>query len=271
MADVENLVVVTDLDGTLLDHHTYSFQPALPALRALNSRQIPVILNSSKTRAEIQNLRTALANSHPFIVENGAATFWPTGYFGQDSSAEGLQCYSEAMPREKILQVLDLMRHEFGYRFEGFSDWTVEQIAEITGLDPNSARLAARREYTEPLLWRDSLEKRAEFLEDLQKRGLQGLQGGRFLSISGRYDKSSSLAYLRQQYQALTGTTCTIIALGDSPNDIAMLDHADIAVVIASPKSDQIVLTRPGQIIRTRLPGPEGWNAAIQEILATKP
>ncbi|TKB45800.1 mannosyl-3-phosphoglycerate phosphatase, partial [Ferrimonas sediminicola] len=35
MAPTPKLLVVTDLDGTLLDHHSYSFQPAEPALARL--------------------------------------------------------------------------------------------------------------------------------------------------------------------------------------------------------------------------------------------
>jgi hypothetical protein len=52
-------VVFSDLDGTLLDHETYSFDAARPGLDALKSRGIPLILASSKTRAEMQDLGTA--------------------------------------------------------------------------------------------------------------------------------------------------------------------------------------------------------------------
>lgn len=269
MVQAQQLVVVTDLDGTLLDHHTYSYKPAVPALNALAELGIPVVLNSSKTRAEIRTLREQLSNRHPFIVENGAATFWESGYFPADGDSGNLQTYSAGLPRRQIVDALNELRKTRGYRFEGFSDWTEQQIATITGLDLESASRAAQREFSEPLLWEDTQERRKEFLQQLTERGLQGLQGGRFLSISGQYDKSSSLAFLRQQYEALNGLPCTIVALGDSPNDIAMLDHAEIAVIISSPKSDQIVLTGPDRIIKTSQPGPDGWNAAIQEILAT--
>ena len=60
----------------------------------------------------------------------------------------------------------------------------------------------------------------------------------------------------------------TTVALGDSPNDTAMLELADIAVLIKSAKSEQIRLQSPRKIIRTQLPGPAGWQDAIEEILA---
>ena len=42
---VRDLVVMvfTDLDGTLLDHDTYAFDAARPALAALTARAIPVV------------------------------------------------------------------------------------------------------------------------------------------------------------------------------------------------------------------------------------
>ena len=75
------LVLFTDLDGTLLDHDTYSFEPAREALRALESEDIPVVFTTSKTRAEIEKWRRLTGNADPFISENGGAIFVPEGYF----------------------------------------------------------------------------------------------------------------------------------------------------------------------------------------------
>ena len=52
----KKLIVFTDLDGTLLDS-VYSFRKALPALKAVKEKNIPLILCSSKTRAEIEHCR----------------------------------------------------------------------------------------------------------------------------------------------------------------------------------------------------------------------
>jgi len=76
------LIVFSDLDGTLLDHETYQFDAAQPALDLLKQHGIPLILNSSKTRAEITAIRDQLQNTAPFIIENGAAVIIPPGWFG---------------------------------------------------------------------------------------------------------------------------------------------------------------------------------------------
>ena len=70
---MKSLLVFTDLDGTLLDHHSYSWAPANQALARIAERDIPLILSSSKPCSEILQLRRHLHNRHPFIVENGSA------------------------------------------------------------------------------------------------------------------------------------------------------------------------------------------------------
>src|SRR5512145_566011 len=63
-------VVFADLDQT-----------ALPAVQALRAQGIPLVLVSSKTRAELEPIRRRLQHRDPFIVENGAAVFVPQGLF----------------------------------------------------------------------------------------------------------------------------------------------------------------------------------------------
>ena len=70
------MIVFTDLDGTLLDHETYRFDAALPALETLAARGVPLVLATSKTAAEIGPIRQALGRDVPAIVENGGGIDW---------------------------------------------------------------------------------------------------------------------------------------------------------------------------------------------------
>ncbi len=74
-------LIFTDLDGTLLDHDNYSYEPAANLLEKLNNIGIPVIPTTSKTRSEVLPLRRAINNEHPFITENGAGIYIPKDYF----------------------------------------------------------------------------------------------------------------------------------------------------------------------------------------------
>lgn len=95
-------VVFTDLDGTLLDHHTYSWQPAAPTVERLKRLGVPLVLASSKTRAEMVALRHELGIADPFVVENGAAIYVP--------GDEGFDVEILGRPRDEILEILHRIR-----------------------------------------------------------------------------------------------------------------------------------------------------------------
>ena len=89
---MKKLIIFTDLDGTLLDHKTYSFENAFEALQAIKEKNIPLIICSSKTRSEIEYYREKLSNNHPFVSENGGGIFLPEGYFRNISSKGIIDC-----------------------------------------------------------------------------------------------------------------------------------------------------------------------------------
>lgn len=252
-------VIVTDLDGTLLDHDTYSFEPARPSLSLIAARGYPLVLNSSKTRAEMLSLQQELGLRQPFICENGAAVYLP------DTNGEDWSCQCFAPEREQWLPWIHELRDKYRLPFQGFSDWSVAEIATITGLPPARAELAAQRNYSEPLLWQGDEASRQEFEQLIGARQLRLVRGGRFFSLQGLFDKAQAMQWLRQHYQR--DAAVTMIALGDSPNDAAMLNAADIAVVIKSKQSESIHVDGPGEVIRTTLPGPEGWQQAMTTII----
>ena len=80
--DPSGLLVVTDLDGTLLDFDDYSFDAAKPALNMLKKSRVPVVCCSSKTSGEVIAARKKLRINDPFISENGAAVYLPENQFG---------------------------------------------------------------------------------------------------------------------------------------------------------------------------------------------
>lgn len=256
--DGEQLLVFTDLDGSLMEHETYSIEPARPALAELQRRGYLLVMNSSKTAAEMLAVQRRLKLKAPFICENGAALELLEPIDGQQSIVFG-------KPREQWLPQVQELRQAGDYRFEGFADWNPVQIAELTGLSRSEAELAAKRQYSEPISWRDSTQKRERFVERLAELGLQMLEGGRFFSIQGWHDKSNAMDWLRQ-HQASSSSIITV-ALGDSPNDSAMLEAADVAVVIKSGKSSRIELSSPQQVVHTSRPGPAGWQDAMTKIL----
>jgi len=254
-----DILVVTDLDGTLLDHHSYSWAPASQSLTALERGGIPLVLCSSKTAAEIQALREALALGHPFIVENGAAVYLPEPGGEMKIQAFGL-------PREEILTRLQTIKAAGNWRYTGFADMTVADVVAATGLDESGAVNALQREFTEPLLWQDTEANKVRFIRAIRRVGLDAVQGGRFLHVASGCDKGRAVDWLRGWYAKHYGKAPFVIALGDSDNDISMLESADQPVLVKSPVRDYPDVKHAASI-RTDGIGPVGWNAAIVNIL----
>lgn len=249
------LMVFTDLDGTLLDHHSYDWSAAIPALNALKSMGAALILASSKTSAEIAVLRRSLQMQHwPSIVENGAGLLPANSSEAHDDSRyQSLRTALEALPQSDR------------QCFVGFGDMSDADVAGITGLERSDAALARKRAYSEPGLWKGSDAQKKHFLNVLKKHGISAQQGGRFLTLSFGANKADRLRELRERYKP--GRT---IALGDAPNDIDMLEAADIGVIVSNPQSTPLPKLGgedSGRILRTNEPGPQGWNATILELL----
>ena len=265
------LLVFSDLDGTLLDHDNYSFEAAAPALIRLYAEHIPLILNSSKTAAELLSIRQSMHNNHPFIVENGSALYIPAEYFNGDYPPLGkendLEIVTFGADYRQILNVLDELCAKFNYQFTGFNDFSVQQLADNTGLPLEQAALAKQRAASEPIIWQDSDERLREFLTQLAQRQLSTLQGGRFLHVLGNTDKAQPIHYLLERYQQTWSRfVWRSIALGDSKNDAAMLQVSNYPVVVKNPHATPFQLGRDGVLYSDEI-GPAGWNWAIQTLL----
>ncbi|HHC74182.1 MAG TPA: HAD-IIB family hydrolase [Thiothrix sp.] len=260
-------LVFTDLDGTLLDHHDYCYTPAQEALDALKAQQIPLMLNSSKTLAELSALADALQLSSPLIAENGSVIAWKDTEYKEQG---GYRIEWTGADYQTITETLDQLRRRHGYQFEGFHDWQLSDIRQHTGLSEAAAQASQQRQGTEPLLWHDSAEKRELFHAQLQEAGLKLKKGGRFWHVMGQTDKVKAMQQVAQHYAAQWQAKPFVIALGDGPNDQAMLAAADVAVRIHNPHSSAFELPdNPQQIqINTEKTGPYGWNETLLHLLS---
>jgi mannosyl-3-phosphoglycerate phosphatase len=249
------LLVFSDLDGTLIDHETYTWDAAQEALARLGEIEAGLVLASSKTASEVIPIRATLAQeAWPAIVENGAGLVPP---FAGDAPVSS--------EYERIRSVLSDMPADLRQHFRGFGDLGTAELCQITGLDAVAAHRAQQRCFSEPGLWFGSKDAKTRFLAVLSAQGISAQQGGRFLTLSFGRNKVDQMRDIIKTYQP--GYT---VALGDAPNDISMLEHADFGIIVANPNGPQVPrLTREenGQIIRTQVAGPAGWNLAILELI----
>jgi len=241
----KRLVFFTDLDGTLLDHHSYSWDAAKQGLEAAMRAACPVVIVSSKTRAEIKPLHQAMGlMSYPYIVENGGAIYFPDG----DPLRLGA-AYPE------LLASLGRAALMSGAVVRGFAQMTVAEVAARTGLPLRTAALAHQREFDEPFVVESGDE--AALAAAIRALGLECTRGGRFHHILGRSSKADAVERVMERYPG-----AQFIGLGDGLNDVGFLKRCDHAWLLPSTQTESLRALLPEARIAPEA-GPRGWSAAI--------
>lgn len=267
-------LVFSDLDGTLLDEQSYSFREALPALDYLAEKSVPVILCTSKTSAEVATICKQLHLEHPFIVENGSAVIIPKNYF--NPLAEGLSLnglyYVQVLGKtySHILSFFEKIKNKFNIPALGFRDMSEKQLLELTGLKRDEITYAQKREYSEPFILTDSFQFDSKIYDYVDQNGFRLLRGNRFYHLLGATDKGNAVHTLRAMYEQFSGHGYQTIAIGDSPNDLEMLQAVDQPVLVKKPDGKYADIDPVQKIFRTEGIGPLGWQEAVFKFLPTE-
>lgn len=263
-------IVITDLDGTLLDRESYSYAASLPAVQRLRSLQVPLVLCSSKTCSEIAVVWKELGLRDPFISENGGAIYFLPDYFR--FPVAGTIRKGELIALELGTDVTVLRRElaraarETGVQVRCFETMSTDEVARLTGLSQEQAALAVRREYDEPVLVESG--NADALIAALRARAFTVTHGDRFLHLARGHDKGKAVRLLLHLYRR-RGSAVVSVGLGNSVNDLPMLREVDHPVVVKNSDGcyDSEILRALPQIDQTEGIGPEGWSEAIQRIV----
>jgi mannosyl-3-phosphoglycerate phosphatase len=273
------LVFFTDLDGTLLDHRTYAWIAARPALRALARGQQPLVIVTSKTHAEVLPLLRELDRREPFVVENGGAIYIPVGYFpfqiaGAKPASQGWERVAPGTPYSRLLAALATAARRARVLVRGFSQMSVGEVAERAGLELGAARRGHQREFDEPFVILEGGRRTWPRLRrEIQKLGLHATRGSRFFHILGKNDKGAAVQRLAAWFRrAAPGGILLTVGLGDSPNDIPLLRAVDSPILVARPGGcyDRETLSAVPRAKRAGGIGPDGWNRAVLRLIAKR-
>lgn len=269
VGSVERLIVVTDIDGSLLGPGTHVPSRERAALDFLALRGIPLVINSSRTRAEIERIHARLRLLTPFISEHGSALFIPNGCFpsipSRAATAVGGHVIEFGRPYHEVVDAVRVASRETGVEIIGFADLTIEDAAAELGVTAMEAQLAKLREYTELIRIIDEPEaRRSRLFNALRRRGLRSWPVGRHHLVTAARNRAESLLALKALWRHAWREP-RILGFADSDDAIPWLQHADVAVVVRNDRTGvppRIASKLPTAYV-ARGSGRLGWSDAV--------
>jgi mannosyl-3-phosphoglycerate synthase len=261
-------IVVTDLDGTLLDAVSYSYGPALDSLRKLQESRVPIVFCSAKNMAEQQVYRQQLGVKDPFIIENGSAIVIPKDYFhfpfAFTRTSDEYQIIEIGSRYQEVIDGLQRIYDAGQKNFICFGNLTVEEVSKHTGLNLEMAALVKKREYSETVIIQGTKKEVEATAEAIRHAGLNCTHGGRFYEVFQGSDKGKATKILLELFKLNFNKVFTI-GLGDGPGDTAMLEAVDLPMLVQTKKGHWNKV-RVKNIKNLPEPGPAGWALGVAEL-----
>ena len=259
MIENSSIWVVSDVDGTLMDH-SYDLTPAKETIKRLQKLSIPVILCTSKTKSEVEIIRKELNLIDPYIVENGAAIYGESLKRVNGEIILGIKY-------EFLEEILNLISKEIDYQLTPLNNLTDQEATQLTGLKGNSLNLMRDRHWSMPFLNPPSyLEEKINICcKNFKVEIFKGNRMSHLLSINSNKGKAINAL---KQYSNIQNIQ--IIGLGDSPNDLPLLLNSDIKIVIPGnngPNFDLLDQLKDLKFTLASEPNGYGWKNEIIKLI----
>lgn len=253
----DKLLIVSDVDGTLLDPQG-CFPLPLPAFRALLKEQggladnvLNFVLASSRTLRELTLLQRLLRVSGPLIAEDGGLLSIPRARGIANATTHGIADeitgditadITDTITDEIIIgtpaaDLLPRLRSLPGSDKLILADMPFRILRELGFRTEAIVERAITSRKASVLLDMDPLREneRDTFIRSAAESGIEIKRGGRWHTAVAGADKGRALRALQGYLRTQTGTTPVTIAIGNEENDHSLLSNAAIPFVIRNP------------------------------------
>lgn len=212
-----------------------------------------------------------LGLKEPFIVENGSAAYLPDNYFDVHYTAHrewsGYNVIEMGVPVDEVRESLQRIKEDTGLEFRGYGDMSAEEVAEVTGLDPEAAKRAMEREYSETIQTDFSEDDWQRFTQALQEESLKCYPGGQFCTVAfSKASKGKAVHRLMDLFIREQGAIHAL-GVGDSSNDEPMLRAVDVPCLVQHPAGTWAPVSLP-RLQKIKAAGPAGWQQAVHAFLS---
>jgi predicted mannosyl-3-phosphoglycerate phosphatase (HAD superfamily) len=269
-------IIFTAVDDLFLNPTGEDWEAASDAFAKMGRQGIPLILCSSGTRVQIDPVRRTIQHGHPFMTESGSGLFIPDGYFNlrlEGATRTGRTfCVPFARPQAEAAAALPEIAKEAGASVVGFSQMSLREIAQNSGLSTQDAELYRQREFGELFFFAGETEKTTKrFLQVAQRNGWEALPGAPFWELRGplKQNAANGVQYLMAIFRKALHGRQRSVGIGGSAADLYFLSITDVTVVLPPEAGDPVDgrLSRLPRAVRSERGGLSGWSEAILRLL----
>jgi mannosyl-3-phosphoglycerate phosphatase len=244
-----------------------------PSTSTVADHNVPLVLCSSRTRAELEIIQQEFQFRHPFVSENGGAVYLPRGYFSQSSEPADMSGYDVitfAGSHQQAVETLRRTAEAQAIEVRAFNGMSVQEVADECGLALAEARLAQLREFGEPFrILSSDPAVHSRLIDALRRAGLRCVNGGRFHHVSFGADMHRSVQAVTSLYRQRFGRVLTV-GISAGLTEPSLLREVDIPIVVLDSDVDPASVLRKVPTARvTSAAGSAGWDEAI--LLAVEP
>ena len=254
-----NIIVFTDLDGSLLNTQNFKFEKAKSLIKKIIKDSNFIIPNSSKTELEIKNFIKKLKIKLPFISENG-------------SEIHNLNTIERKLPkkitiardRNTILKIfLKNMSKEILIKCDFLYKMNNKKKSNILGLKGRDLIASSKRRFTYAFIFKGDSKLKKLLFKKTYKAGLGIQQGGRVMNLGDNVTKGMAIKKTLNFIKSVNKNKITTIAVGDNQNDLSMLKVVKYPCIV----SNRSIKINNKNKIYTNKKAPEGWIEVVKKAM----
>ena len=268
------ILIFSDLDGTFMNHQSYSYSD-LNSFVSRIKRKSEIIFNSSKTFFEMIKVYKKLNLKSPFIVENGGCIFFPSDYLNFKKIEEDFFKFENFIGlslseknKDELKNNINEIKFKNNFKFSFFSELNNEQLINLTNLKKEEINDCKKRGFSDPIYWEDNNSNFKIFKKKLEFKNINIFKGGRFVHFSSGYDKGVAVNKFLEIYKKQKSNKFFTISLGDSENDLSMLELTNYSCLIkSSKKKEKLYLKKTSNNYYSEKEAPLGWKESLEYIV----
>ena len=256
-----NILLFTDLDGTLLNKKTFEFKAALNLIKNCVSKGINIIPNSSKTDLELDEICENLEIPKVYISENGSCIY------GLNFLSKNLNEKVRLSRNKDIIfkNFTDNINVKLQKKCLILENETLQNQIEVLGLPKNKIFKAMNRKFSTPFIFLGNKEEEVELKKHVNKFGLNIQFGGRVLSLGDKVSKGNAMMRFMSLLSNETKKNYVSICVGDNENDFDMLDKCDYPCLVKNGPLKNINFKN--QCVFSQKEAPDGWVEVVNKTL----